>query len=49
MTPANSKSLLAFIFDQMEKLNRNEITAELNFPLYNGNYCVGDQPSNNDE
>ncbi len=28
MTPANSKSLLAFIFDQMEKLNRNEITAE---------------------
>lgn len=28
MTPANSKSLLAFIFDQMEKLNKNEITAE---------------------
>lgn len=28
MAPANSKSLLAFIFDQMEKLNRNEITAE---------------------
>lgn len=28
MTPANSKSLLAFIFDQMEKLNRSEITAE---------------------
>jgi hypothetical protein len=29
MAPANSKSLLAFIFDQMEKLNRNEITAEI--------------------
>lgn len=29
MTPVNSKSLLTFIFDQMEKLNKNEITAEI--------------------
>lgn len=25
MTPVNSKSLLAFVFDQMEKLDKNEI------------------------
>lgn len=28
MTPVNNKSLLAFIFDQMEKLDNNEITTE---------------------
>lgn len=28
MQPVNNKSLLHFIFDQMEKLDRGEITAE---------------------
>jgi len=28
MTPVNSKSLLHFIFDQMEKLDRKEITVQ---------------------
>jgi hypothetical protein len=28
MTPVNNKSLLAFIFDQMAKLDNNEITTE---------------------
>jgi hypothetical protein len=28
MTPVNNKSLLAFIFDQMEKLDSNDITVE---------------------
>lgn len=28
MTPVNNKSLLAFIFDQMEKLDSNSITVE---------------------
>jgi hypothetical protein len=28
MTPVNNKSLIAFIFDQMEKLDNQEITVE---------------------
>ena len=28
MTPVNNKSLLAFIFNQMEKLDSNDITVE---------------------
>ena len=28
MTPVNNKSLLHFIFDQMEKLDKNEITVD---------------------
>lgn len=28
MTPVNSKSLLHFIFDQMDKLDNNKITVE---------------------
>jgi hypothetical protein len=28
MTPVNNKSLIAFLFDQMNKLDENKITAE---------------------